>query len=78
MSFLREVFSEPGGAGSASRVMMAFHAFIGSIAVLHVSIHNHVLPDAVTMAGVTAFVSAPYAVNKFGSAIAAFAPSPKP
>lgn len=76
MSFLREVFSEEG-QGSASRVMMAYHALIGSIAVLHVAIHGHILPDAVTMAGVTAFVSAPYAINKMGSAIAAFAPGPK-
>lgn len=77
MSFLREVFSEPGGTGSSSRVMMAFHAFIGAACIAHVTLHNHALPDAVTMAGVTAFVSAPYAINQIRSGVAAFASSPK-
>lgn len=62
MSFLREAFSEDG-QGSASRLMMGFHALVGAVAILHVVFHNHALPDAVTLAGVTGFVTAPYAIN---------------
>ena len=68
MSFLRECFSEDG-QGSASRLMMGFHALIGSIGFLHVVFHNHALPDAVTLAGLTAFVTAPYAVNALHLAV---------
>jgi hypothetical protein len=77
MSFLREVFSEDG-QGSASRVMMAFHALVGALAVLHVSIHHHAIPDAATMAGVTGFVSAPYAINKFAAGAASLAEAIRP
>jgi hypothetical protein len=71
MSFLREVFSD-GGQGSASRVMMAFHAAVGAGAIGHVVYHTHAIPDAVTMAGVTAFVTAPYALNALHKAVGAF------
>lgn len=72
MSFLREVFSEDG-QGSASRVMMAFHAcFVGVWGTLFVH-HAHAIPDAVTMSGLTAFVAAPYALNKAHAAITSFA-----
>jgi hypothetical protein len=73
MSFLREVFSEEG-QGSASRVMMALHACAG---IGFVSFHlfkNHVMPD---FSGVTLFVTAPYAINKLGSAADSFAARPK-
>jgi len=73
MSFLREVFSD-GGQGSASRVMMGFHALIGGGSVLHVVYHTHALPDAVSMAGITAFVVAPYGLNVAKNAISSFSP----
>lgn len=68
MSFLREVFSD-GGQGSASRVMMGFHAFVGAAGFGHVVYHTHAIPDAVTMAGLTAFVTAPYALNALHKAV---------
>jgi hypothetical protein len=70
MSFIREVFSD-GGTGSASRVMMAFHAMIGAGAIGTVVHHSHAIPDAVTMAGLTAFVTAPYALNALHKAVGA-------
>jgi len=72
MNFLREAFSD-GGSASASRLMMAYHALIGSAWVTFVVYKNHTLPDAVTLTGITAFVTAPYAVNAFKNAVTAFA-----
>ena len=77
MSFLREVFSD-GGSGSASRVMMAFHGIIGGAAISHVVYHTHALPDAVSVAGITAFVTAPYALNALHKAVGAFGTNPSP
>lgn len=68
MSFIREVFSD-GGEGSASRVIMAFHAVIGATCICYVTYHNHAIPDAVTIAGITGFVSAPYAINALHKAV---------
>jgi hypothetical protein len=73
-SFLREVFSEDG-QGSASRVLMVLHAVAAVVWGSHVVYHTHALPDAVSLAGVTAFTVAPYAVNKMHSAVTAFAPN---
>ncbi len=69
MSFLRGVFSEPTGQPSASRVMMGLHALIGCAVIGHVAIHTHALPDAVSVAGITAFVTAPYAINQIKNAV---------
>jgi hypothetical protein len=74
MNFLREVFSD-GGQGSASRVMMGFHALIGGGAIAHVVYHTHALPDAVSVAGITAFVVAPYGLNAAKNVLTSFAPS---
>ncbi len=70
VTFLREVFSE-NGEGSASRVMMALHALAGISFVGLFFWKQHVLPE---FSGVTLFVTAPYAINKLGSAVASFAP----
>ncbi len=77
MNFLREVFSD-GGQGSASRILMAYHAIIGSAWVCYFMYKSptHALPDAVTLAGITAFVTAPYAVNALKGAVTSFAPKP--
>ena len=84
MSFLREVFSEDN-QGSASRVMMAVHAIAGvgwiSYAVHKTGARLSSLSDFAALAGfiaaVTAFVVAPYAINKLGSAADSFAARPK-
>jgi len=75
MNFFREAFSE-NGAASSSRLMMAYHALVGSSWVSYVVWKNHAVPDAVTLAGITAFVTAPYAVNALKGAVTAFAPKP--
>ncbi len=74
MSFLREVFSD-GGSASASRLLMAYHALIGTAWVSFIVWKNHALPDAVTLAGITAFVVAPYGINAFKGAVMAFSPN---
>jgi hypothetical protein len=80
MSYLREAFSEDGQA-SSSRLMMAIHALAGIAWVTYALVHDpaHKLPD---FSGVTLFVTAPYAINKFGSAASAIgsaiAGTPKP
>ena len=77
MAFFREVFSEDDGQGSASRIIMLVHALAGigwvSFFVWKGDGHGaHNLPDAVTFSGVTAFVTAPYAINKLHAAVTAF------
>lgn len=76
MSFLREVFSD-GGQGSASRVMMGLHAIAAIAWGTHVVVHTHAIPDAVTMAGLTAWTTAPYAINAIKNTVTAFS-QPKP
>jgi hypothetical protein len=68
--FLREVFSEEG-QGSFSRVASGLHVVAGLAWVSHFVWHTHVLPDAATMAGLSAFVVAPYGANKFANAFGA-------
>lgn len=77
MSFFREVFSEDG-EGSASRVMMLVHGLAGIGWITHVVVHSHTVPDAATLAGVTAFSSAPYAINKFHAGVASIAEAIRP
>jgi hypothetical protein len=61
--------------------MMAIHALAGIAWVSYALMHDpaHHLPD---FSGVTLFVTAPYAINKFGSAASAIgsaiAGTPKP
>lgn len=74
-NFIREMFSEDDGTASASRLLMFLHSLVGMAWGSHVVWHSHALPDATSLAGVTAFVTAPYAVNKIHSAVTAFMPS---
>lgn len=75
MGFLKDAFSE-NGAASSSRLLMGYHALIGSSWVSYIVWKTHTLPDAVTLAGITAFVTAPYAINAFKGAVQSFAPKP--
>jgi hypothetical protein len=74
LNFIKSIFSEDDGSGSASRLLMVAHAIMGCIWGTHVVYHSHALPDPVSLAGVTAFITAPYAVNKMHSAVTAFSP----
>ena len=71
LGFLKEAFSD-NGVVSSSRLMMAVHAVAGITWVSFIVMKNHVLPDGATMAGVTGFVAAPYAINVAGNAVKAF------
>ncbi len=62
MSFWREVFSDEG-QGSSSRVLMAVHSLVACAVLVFVVVKNHAIPDALTMGGLGAFVTVPYAVN---------------
>jgi len=74
MSWLREVFSEDG-QGSFSRLASGFHT-VGALGwITHFVVHTHTLPDPGTVAGLAAFVTAPYASGKISSAISAFSSS---
>jgi hypothetical protein len=73
-SFIRQIFSEDDGTGSASRVLMVLHSIAAIAWGSHVVYHTHALPDAASLSGVTAFLTAPYAVNKMHAAVTAFAP----
>lgn len=72
MTFLREIFSEDDGQGSCSRVMMFLHAIAAIGWGTHYVVHTHTIPDPTTMAGLTGFITAPYAVNKMHAAVTAF------
>lgn len=66
--FIRGVFSD-GGDPSSSRILMFIHAALGGTWVTHIVFRaNGSIPDFGTMAGVTAFVTAPYAINQFRNA----------
>lgn len=75
MSFLRSVFSESDGTGSASRILMAFHAIAGAAFIGHHLYHGHPLGE-VPWSGITTFVATPYGLNQVKSAIAAFSNKP--
>ena len=82
MSFLHETFAEDGSKGSpvlnSSQVLMFLHAIMGSIWITVVVCHGKVLPDAVSMAGVTAFIATPYAISQLRGAVAAASNGTKP
>lgn len=81
MSLLREVFAEDGAKEpglSSSQVLMFLHAAAGIAWVSIVVWHGKVLPDAVTLAGITAFVVAPYAISQFRSGVTAASNGTKP
>jgi hypothetical protein len=71
MGWVRQVFSE-NGQGSWSRVQSAMH-MVGCMGwVTHFVVHTHTLPDAMTLTGLTAFVTAPYAAGKAAGALSTF------
>lgn len=71
MDFWKSVFSEDG-QGSSSRILTVFTTAAAIACLLHVVLHNHVIPDAVTMGGLGVFAVAPYGVNQARGAIASF------
>ena len=72
---LHELFSEPGANGTLSwgRVASAVALVGGIVWISHIVYVLHTLP---AFDGITAFVLAPYAANKAGSAVQAFSNNP--
>ena len=58
------IFEEESGQLSWSRVFSSFTVSTAIACVLHVTWHNHAIPDAGTLAGLAAWAVAPYSVNK--------------
>lgn len=74
LAFVKDVFSD-GGQGSASRVILALHSVVACVCLLHVSFHSHTVPDAVTLTGLGAFATVPYAINQIKNAVSPNKPS---
>lgn len=64
MNFWKGVFSDDGQP-SFSRISTGFALCFACGWVSAIVIHNHQIPDALTMGGLTAFVGALYGVNRF-------------
>lgn len=79
---MREAFNKIGswtaaafsdnGTPSSSRLLAACHSLAAVFALLFYVVKTHLLPDGTIAAGLGAFATAPYVVNKAGSAIEAF------
>jgi hypothetical protein len=67
IAYIKEIF---GSANTASfaRWATAFTVATGCFAVIRVVVATHQLPDAGALAGMCAFMTAPYAVNKAAAA----------
>lgn len=64
--FLRKALSE-NGVPSSSRLLAAAHSLAAIFCLVYVTLKNHVIPDGTVTAGLGAFATAPYAVNRVSS-----------
>ena len=67
LAYFKSVFSSDSCA-SFARVATAGTVITGIFSVLHVVLKTHQLPDGGALAGLGAFMTAPYAVNKAAAA----------
>jgi len=74
MNFWRGVFSD-GDQPSFSRIATGMIVAFSLGWVTHLVWHNHTLPDTMTMAGLTAFMVSPYALNAAKNAATSFSPT---
>ncbi len=63
LPFLKQVFSD-NGSPSASRLLTLLHSLVTCACLIYVTIHNHAIPDGMTLTGLGAFATAPYAINR--------------
>jgi len=61
--FLRKALSD-NGTPSSSRLLAAAHSVAAVFCLVYVTIKNHTIPDGTVTAGLGAFATAPYAVNR--------------
>jgi hypothetical protein len=67
LSYLKSIFSSDNAA-SFSRYATACTVATGCFSVVKVVLLTHTLPDGGALAGMGAFMAAPYAVNKAAAA----------
>ena len=52
------------GSPSASRLLTVLHSLVVCGCLIYLVAKNHVFPDGMTLTGLGAFVTAPYAINR--------------
>ena len=78
IAFLKGVFSD-NGQPSSGRVMMLLHFLLGGSWGTHVVVHNHSMLDPVSLAALTGFITAPYALTAAkATAMSIFGKTPAP
>jgi hypothetical protein len=61
--WLAKAFSD-NGTPSSSRLLTLLHSLVGCGVLIYVIVKTHLLPDGTTLAGLGAFSTAHYAVNR--------------
>lgn len=74
--WLSKAFSD-NGTPSSSRLLTLVHSVVACGALIYVIVKTHLLPDGATLAGLGAFSTAHYAVNRATNAWGKN-PTPKP
>ena len=69
-TYIRQIVSEASSA-SFARWSTACTVATGCFSVIHVVLKTHALPDGGSLAGLGAFMSAPYAISKVTAALRA-------
>ena len=67
LKFIKSVFSEADGTGSAARILSALFAISAVYWITHLVHVNHAVPP---LSDITTLVAAPYAANKISTKIA--------
>lgn len=63
LPYLKQVFSD-NGSPSASRLLTLLHSLVSCACLVFVTAKTRALPDGMTLTGLGAFVTAPYAINR--------------
>lgn len=69
--FVKQAFMD-NGVPSSSRLLAAVHSLAAAFVLVFVSVKTHAVPDGTVCGGLGAFATAPYLINKAGSAIESF------
>lgn len=63
IQYAKSVLSD-NGIPSSSRLLTLLHSLVTCGCLIYVSVKNHAIPDGMTLTGLGAFATAPYAVNR--------------
>ena len=75
--WLGKAFSD-NGQPSSSRLLTLVHSIVGCGTLIYVVAKTHLMPDGTTLAGLGAFTTAHYAVNRATNAWGKDKTTPKP